>query len=379
LLDSKYLQQSKDNHSFSFSAAAQTLVEKFNQKEKKRSTYNEFRFNPFSTSTVIARGISPDTNTTPQNGGFKQAAKLLLYVQINIRRHLHVLKAPSYETFMNRWTGQIQTFTHPVLADKVTVLPGVNGGIIEACPVRDGTQLRRVDIGFTLDLHGDCQLMHTAETIYGPRFDNVGLLVPQQSLKFETIQQIIKKIGWTCTAKNMVGCFTVQLHTWIDKKSGARKFWCTNMYLFFSPAILRAFSVLLYTGCKFSKHSGRMTFKWTDVPMHLTKTNYARFTNMKRLTDRFHNAIITQAGEGERRVALVIDQLRHTETARMTRRGLALSCERHGVRFHDWVSMQSTTFYQGIDLMRHLGSQRNVFWISRSTISDVDIDCYTGT
>ncbi|KAJ3411996.1 hypothetical protein HDV05_001425 [Chytridiales sp. JEL 0842] len=341
-IDSKYLQQGNTPaaNPFSFSNAAQTIVETLNQKQQqKENQYNEFKFNPLSTSTVTALGISPISTrpTTTTRSGFKQAAKLLLVVKVNIRKHIHLTKAPSYEAFIKRWSGQDQVLPSLRNPAKVYLLPGISGGFIEACPVRDGTQLRRIEIGFIVDPKGETTLANTVEVMMGPRFEQVGLICPQQSLSHRRVLHVIEQLGKTCAARGVVGCVTVQLHTWVDKKTSERQEWFTNVYLCFSPSILRSISVSLYTGCKVSPYSGRWTFKWDDIPMHLTKTNYARYTNMKRLKDNYREMIMGEEGASERRVAVVFDNLRHTEVARMTKLGLELMVKRHGVRFNEWT------------------------------------------
>ncbi|ORY43688.1 hypothetical protein BCR33DRAFT_785522 [Rhizoclosmatium globosum] len=151
-------------------------------------------------------------------------------------------------------------------------------------------------------------------------FEQIGFVVPQQRLPHAMLMKIVDRLLTNCTKAGIFG------NGW----------WTNNLYPFLSPTLLKASSVLVSSGCEIDAKTGISSFQWTDIPLHLERTQNAVFTDHPLLRADFEHNIIKQAGgETEQRVAIYAENLRSEEIVRLTWRGFVQTCQRDGVRFNE--------------------------------------------
>ncbi|KAJ3022870.1 UNVERIFIED_CONTAM: hypothetical protein HDU68_008909 [Siphonaria sp. JEL0065] len=233
----------------------------------------------------------------------------------NLTHSLKLARCPNHVEFVNRVCGVIG----PKLPSNQTK---GTGGFIQACPVRDGTRMRRIEVGFLLDYSGKISQLITAEVVLARDFEQIGVVVPQQRLPHAIILKLVERLQLACAKGGIVGYVTLQLTVWRDIEAEKNGWWANNLYPFLSPNLLKASSVLVSTGCEIDSKSGISSFQWTDIPLHLERTQNAVYTNHPMLRKDFENTIMKQAGGAtEQRVAIYADNLRNEEIVRMTWRG----------------------------------------------------------
>ncbi|KAI9343502.1 hypothetical protein BDR26DRAFT_236950 [Obelidium mucronatum] len=270
-----------------------------------------------------------DIDKVPKPPVFDEKTLDETYETFDLRRSLKLQRCPSYFDFINRFCGIIG----PKLPSNQ--VKGT-GGFIQACPVRDGTHMRRVEIGFLLDPLGKITQFLSAEVIVAKDFEQIGIIVPQQRLPHAMLLKIVDRLQGACIKGGIVGYVTLQLTVWRDIVTEKNGWWANNFYPFLSPNLLKASSVLVSTGCEIDSKTGISSFQWTDIPLHLERTQNAVFTNHPMLRRDFENTIMKQAGGStEYRVAIYADNLRNAEITRMTWRGFVNTCHRDGIRFND--------------------------------------------
>ncbi|KAJ3233231.1 hypothetical protein HDU81_002382 [Chytriomyces hyalinus] len=251
---------------------------------------------------------------------------------LNLSRAIKTKRCPSYAELISRLCGLNGPATSNSINTKGT------GGYIQACPVRNGTNMRRIEIGFFIDFSGMSQHLITAEAILDSDFEQIGLIIPQQRLPHNTILRIADRLVTACVSRGIFGFVTIQLAAWHDIMADTHGWWAINFYPFLSPSVLKACSVIVSTGCPIDPRTGISSFQWTDIPLHLEKTHHAIYANHPQLRKDFENTIRKQAGGAtEQRVAIYADNLRNAEIDRMTWRGFVFSSQKDGIRFNEKI------------------------------------------
>ncbi|KAI8835675.1 hypothetical protein BJ741DRAFT_709065 [Chytriomyces cf. hyalinus JEL632] len=251
---------------------------------------------------------------------------------LNLSRAIKTKRCPSYVELISRLCGLNGPATSSSINTKGT------GGYIQACPVRNGTNMRRIEVGFFIEFTGTPQHLVTAEAILDTDFEQVGLIIPQQRMPHHTILRIVDRLVSACVLRGIFGFVTIQLAAWHDIMADTHGWWATHFYPFLSPSILKACSVVVSTGCPIDPRTGISSFHWTDIPLHLEKTHHAIYVNHPQLRKDFENTIRKQAGGAtEQRVAIYADNLRNAEVDRMTWRGFVFSSQKDGIRFNEKI------------------------------------------
>ncbi|KAJ3072896.1 hypothetical protein HDU98_002701 [Podochytrium sp. JEL0797] len=258
-----------------------------------------------------------------------------------LSRDLKLHRCPSFPEFINHICGMVGP-KQPTDMRKGT------GAYIQACPVSDGTHMRRIEIGFRIDPKGQYSQLVTTEVILNNRFEQLGVIVPQQRLPHGTLLKLVERLLSACVKNKIYGYVSLQLSVWRDVIEGKNGWWANNFYPFTSPNLLKASSVLVSTGCEIDTQTGLSSFQWTDIPMHLEKTQRAIFANHQSLRQDFEQTIIKQAGGvTEQRVAIYADNLHHDELIRVTWRGFVNFCQRDGIRFNEKI--RKGTYFPLVD------------------------------
>ncbi|KAJ3077841.1 hypothetical protein HDU99_000942, partial [Rhizoclosmatium hyalinum] len=291
--------------------------------EKRRSSQMDFA------KPDCAFDASIDFESVPQLTAFDEETVDEAASKFNLQENLTLRKCPTYIDFIHRVCGIIGPKL-PITQTKGT------GGFIQACPVHDGTLLRRIEVGFLIDMGGTYSQLLSAEVFLAKDFEQIGFVVPQQRLPHAMLMKIVDRLLTNCTKAGIFGYVTLQISAWWDPVTERNGWWTNNLYPFLSPTLLKASSVLVSSGCEIDAKTGISSFQWTDIPLHLERTQNAVFTDHPLLRADFEHNIIKQAGgETEQRVAIYAENLRSEEIVRLTWRGFVQTCQRDGVRFNE--------------------------------------------
>ncbi|KAJ3136188.1 hypothetical protein HK100_001917 [Physocladia obscura] len=258
--------------------------------EKRRSGYLDFAKHDFVCDAWI------DSDRIPELSEEETIDETM--ESLNLARNLRLTKCPSHVQFIERLCGKI---------GPKFVTGGLKGtgGFIQARPVRDGTLMRRLEIGFFLDASptaGQATQLVSCEAVLDKEFEQIAMIVPQQKMPHAMLLKIIERISSACLKAGIFGYIGLQMHVWRDIGMERNGWWVNHLYPFLSPSLLKASSVIVATGCPIDMKSGTAKFNWSDIPLHLEKTHEAVYTNQSLLRQDFESAIKKQAGSpGEHR------------------------------------------------------------------------------
>ncbi|KAI9349272.1 hypothetical protein DFJ73DRAFT_796244, partial [Zopfochytrium polystomum] len=326
---------------------------------RRRSTRKSVVFQDASAGTLAASALQTVANA----------------VQEGIKRNLRRRGGGNYHQFSEDWCSKDKEFDgkRVTKSEGARVRPMLRlerkkrgGGLIQAVPVSDGRQMRRVDIGLMMDPRGTWQIVATSEMRFGQNFEQVGLVVPQQSLTATRLGNLINKLAWMCAGKGIIGFVTLQIAAWKETNAGYVQDWCTNFYPFLSPSVLYAVSVSLSTGIFIDRKSMEtgpintsLSFDWSTIPLHTTKSDNAWHLDKKRMREMYEGLLAKEAGghHTTTRIAIVLFGLVHSEVRQMTARAVAVASQRRGMEFSDrtrlgsWVPLTDSRAKMSIPLI----------------------------
>uniref|UniRef100_A0A8C3AHF3 IQ motif containing H n=1 Tax=Cyclopterus lumpus TaxID=8103 RepID=A0A8C3AHF3_CYCLU len=168
-----------------------------------------------------------------QNTEWIQESVLLRYLD-EVPEWLARYAQPAKTSCYPNWTCFLKTFLR-------------QGGVVEAYPPSESVTCLTVDL--LLEPGGEVTMLSCGDQLQGScQLEAIGSTVPQTSVQQETLKSICMRVGQACLQRLIVGYVSVDLTTFLNRKTMEQKVWAIDLDLTYSDQLAMTQMLLMMTG-----------------------------------------------------------------------------------------------------------------------------------
>ncbi|KAJ3161971.1 hypothetical protein HDU86_005669 [Geranomyces michiganensis] len=219
-----------------------------------------------------------------------------------------------------------------------------SGGILMGLPSKDARDIKGLEIGFDVDVAGKWKFGGIGELILNKTsFRPTALVVANvDAALHHEVSPFLDRIASKAAQCGIIGTLTLQLMTWRESETpNKRHFWATHLRPHLTPALLRAATVNMATGCKFDQRDWKAKFLRNDIPLHITYAPGARYMDQSRIRSQFYATKVAGLSAIESRISVYLYNLEHSQVAVMKQASAASTLLNNGIGFDAWATVHN--------------------------------------
>uniref|UniRef100_A0A8C3G8P9 IQ motif containing H n=1 Tax=Cyclopterus lumpus TaxID=8103 RepID=A0A8C3G8P9_CYCLU len=246
-----------------------------------------------------------------QNTEWIQESVLLRYLD-EVPEWLARYAQPAKTSCYPNWTCFLKTFLR-------------QGGVVEAYPPSESVTCLTVDL--LLEPGGEVTMLSCGDQLQGScQLEAIGSTVPQTSVQQETLKSICMRVGQACLQRLIVGYVSVDLTTFLNRKTMEQKVWAIDLDLTYSDQLAMTQMLLMMTGGTLNCRTGCL-----EVPMPIQEKSQKQPPVVNRY-------------------AVIGSHLFHSNLSMLYHNVFFMVCKAHGIGFN-MKRKQGTVFalYDGSD------------------------------
>uniref|UniRef100_A0A8C3AGA1 IQ motif containing H n=1 Tax=Cyclopterus lumpus TaxID=8103 RepID=A0A8C3AGA1_CYCLU len=243
---------------------------------------------------------------------FLQESVLLRYLD-EVPEWLARYAQPAKTSCYPNWTCFLKTFLR-------------QGGVVEAYPPSESVTCLTVDL--LLEPGGEVTMLSCGDQLQGScQLEAIGSTVPQTSVQQETLKSICMRVGQACLQRLIVGYVSVDLTTFLNRKTMEQKVWAIDLDLTYSDQLAMTQMLLMMTGGTLNCRTGCL-----EVPMPI----------QEKCSQKQPPVV--------NRYAVIGSHLFHSNLSMLYHNVFFMVCKAHGIGFN-MKRKQGTVFalYDGSD------------------------------
>ncbi|ELT97689.1 hypothetical protein CAPTEDRAFT_178180 [Capitella teleta] len=247
----------------------------------------------------------------------KKWAQEAAYIKIHqeilevLTQHAQPINKESYQDW--------NTFLHAFLCQ---------GGIIEACPPSDS--VTALTVNMLIEPTGKIKVLMNGDQIHAEtQFAFWGLSLPQSSVEPDALNEACERVGRACSARGIMGYFTVDFVTFIHPKTMKQELWAVDLTLKYSDSL----AMFSFTTFATGGHFDPLTHTFDIPPLKREEKKSRR----KRI------APVTEEPPNTNRFAVMSARLMHTNLSVVHYSVFFQMCRAHGIGY-DVKEKQGTLF-----------------------------------